>query len=365
MLEQRIQQQFFDSADLKYAAAEVLSKPIADAVSALVGCITGGGKVLACGNGGSAADAQHFAAEFVGRFERERPGLAAIALTVDTSILTAVGNDYGYEVIFAKQVEALGAPGDILLAMSTSGNSANVLAAVAAARAKEMTVIALTGNTGGEMREQADRDRRPHLRAARAHRPHPGSAPAGAALPVRRGRPATARRRGKHMTRFRTRTSASLLVAAAVAAATASRRLRAARRRRRRRRRRDGRDRPPQLGRAGRRRGDRAEGQRAACGEALPGDRGRINTTSYNRMVLLTGEVPTEADKTTAEQVVARIDNVVSVVNELTRRARRDSFSERTKTRLHHHQGQGQPGRRQGPVRELDQGRDRIAASST
>ena len=98
MLEQRIQQQFFDSADLKYAAAEVLCKPIADAVSALVGCITGGGKVLACGNGGSAADAQHFAAEFVGRFERERPGLAAIALTVDTSILTAVGNDYGYEV---------------------------------------------------------------------------------------------------------------------------------------------------------------------------------------------------------------------------------------------------------------------------
>jgi len=149
MLEQRIQQQFFDSADLKYAAAEVLSKPIADAVSALVGCITGGGKVLACGNGGSAADAQHFAAEFVGRFERERPGLAAIALTVDTSILTAVGNDYGYEVIFAKQVEALGAPGDILLAMSTSGNSANVLAAVAAARAKDMTVIALTGKDGG------------------------------------------------------------------------------------------------------------------------------------------------------------------------------------------------------------------------
>ena len=122
MLEQRIQQQFFDSADLKYAAAEVLSKPIADAVSALVGCITGGGKVLACGNGGSAADAQHFAAEFVGRFERERPGLAAIALTVDTSILTAVGNDYGYEVIFSKQVAALGSPGDVLLAMSTSGN---------------------------------------------------------------------------------------------------------------------------------------------------------------------------------------------------------------------------------------------------
>jgi len=99
MLEQRIQQNFIDSADLKYAAAEILSKPIADAVSALVGCITGGGKVLACGNGGSAGDAQHFAAEFVGRFERERPGLAAIALTTDTSILTAVANDYSFDVI--------------------------------------------------------------------------------------------------------------------------------------------------------------------------------------------------------------------------------------------------------------------------
>jgi D-sedoheptulose 7-phosphate isomerase len=153
MLEQRIQQQFFDSADLKYAAAEVLSKPIADAVSAIVGCITGGGKVLACGNGGSAADAQHFAAEFVGRFERERPGLAAIALTTDTSILTAVANDYDFHQIFAKQVQALGAPGDVLLAITTSGNSANVVAAVEAAHAKEMTVVAMTGHKGGKMRE--------------------------------------------------------------------------------------------------------------------------------------------------------------------------------------------------------------------
>ena len=176
MLEQRIQQQFFDSADLKYAAAEVLSKPIADAVSALVGCITGGGKVLACGNGGSAADAQHFAAEFVGRFERERPGLAAIALTVDTSILTAVGNDYGYEAIFSKQVEALGSPGDVLLALSTSGNSANVLAAVDAAHAREMTVVALTGNTGGRMRERlTETDVHicvPHERTARIQEVH-------------------------------------------------------------------------------------------------------------------------------------------------------------------------------------------------
>ena len=153
MLEQRIQQHFFDSADLKYAAAEVLAKPIADAVGTLMGCITSGGKVLVCGNGGSAGDAQHFAAEFVGRFERERPGLAAIALTTDSSILTAVGNDYDFNAIFSKQVQAIGSPGDVLLAITTSGNSANVLAAVDAAHRKEMSVIALTGRDGGKMRK--------------------------------------------------------------------------------------------------------------------------------------------------------------------------------------------------------------------
>ena len=176
MLEQRIQQQFFDSADLKYAAAEILAKPICDAVSAVVGCITGGGKVLVCGNGGSAADAQHFAAEFIGRFERERPGLAAIALTTDTSILTAIGNDYDFNVVFSKQVQALGSPGDVLLALSTSGNSANVLAAVQAAHAKEMTVIALTGRGGGKMREQlTETDVHicvPHERTARIQEVH-------------------------------------------------------------------------------------------------------------------------------------------------------------------------------------------------
>ena len=176
MLEQRIQQQFFDSADLKYAAAEILAKPISDAVSTIVGCITGGGKVLACGNGGSASDAQHFAAEFVGRFERERPGLAAIALTTDTSILTAIGNDYDFNVIFSKQVQALGSPGDVLLAITTSGNSANVLAAVDAAHAKEMTVIALTGRGGGKMRDQlTETDVHicvPHERTARIQEVH-------------------------------------------------------------------------------------------------------------------------------------------------------------------------------------------------
>jgi D-sedoheptulose 7-phosphate isomerase len=176
MLEQRIQQQFFDSADLKYAAAEILAKPIADAVNAVVGAITAGAKVLACGNGGSASDAQHFAAEFIGRFERERPGLAAIALTTDTSILTAVGNDYSFDAIFSKQVQALGNPGDVLLAISTSGNSSNVLAAVEAAHAKEMTVIALTGRGGGKMRDQLlETDVHicvPHERTARIQEVH-------------------------------------------------------------------------------------------------------------------------------------------------------------------------------------------------
>ena len=151
MLEQRIQRHFFDSADLKNQAAEVLSKPIADAVQAVLGCITAGGKVLACGNGGSASDAQHFAAEFVGRFERERPGLAAIALNTETSIITARGNDYDFSAIYAKQVQALGNPGDVLLAITTSGNSANVVAAVDAAHDKDMTVIALTGRGGGKL----------------------------------------------------------------------------------------------------------------------------------------------------------------------------------------------------------------------
>ena len=148
-----VRRHFLESAEVKRQAAAALADEAAALAQRLTAVLRAGHKVLICGNGGSAADAQHFAAEFVGRFERERPGLAAIALTVDTSILTAVGNDYGYEQVFSKQVTALGSPGDVLLAMTTSGNSANVLAAVAAAHAREMTVVALTGNTGGRMRE--------------------------------------------------------------------------------------------------------------------------------------------------------------------------------------------------------------------
>ncbi|WP_119153165.1 phosphoheptose isomerase [Caldimonas tepidiphila] len=176
MLEQRIQQQFFESADLKYQAAETLARPLADAVHAVIGCITSGGKLLVCGNGGSASDAQHFAAEFVGRFERERPGLAALALSTDTSILTAVANDYDFSQVFARQVQALGQPGDLLLALSTSGNSANVMAAVEAAHEREMTVIAFTGRGGGQMKERlAETDVHicvPHERTARIQEVH-------------------------------------------------------------------------------------------------------------------------------------------------------------------------------------------------
>ncbi len=176
MLEQRIEQHFIDSADLKYQAAQVLSKPIVAAVQAILASVTSGGKVLACGNGGSAADAQHFAAEFVGRYERERPELAAIALTVDTSIITAIANDYDFNVIFAKQVRALGGAGDVLLAMSTSGNSANVLAAIEAAHEREMTVVALTGRGGGKianvLRETDVHICVPHERTARIQEVH-------------------------------------------------------------------------------------------------------------------------------------------------------------------------------------------------
>jgi D-sedoheptulose 7-phosphate isomerase len=176
MLEQRIQQHFIDSADLKYQAAQVLSKPIAAAVQALLACVTSGGKALACGNGGSAADAQHFSAEFVGRFERERPELAAVALTTDSSILTAIGNDYDFNRIFAKQVRALGQAGDVLLAMSTSGNSGNVVAAIEAAHEREMTVIALTGRGGGRigamLRETDVHVCVPHERTARIQEVH-------------------------------------------------------------------------------------------------------------------------------------------------------------------------------------------------
>jgi D-sedoheptulose 7-phosphate isomerase len=147
----RVARQFAESAQLKLSASQTLSAPVARAGVLLAEALRAGGKVLACGNGGSAADAQHFAAELVNRFETERPPLAAVALTTDSSTLTSIANDYSYEQVFAKQLRALGRAGDVLLAISTSGNSANVLAAVDVARELGVRVVALTGNGGGRM----------------------------------------------------------------------------------------------------------------------------------------------------------------------------------------------------------------------
>ena len=150
-LADRIQQQFQDSAQTKLAALAAMVVPIEAATRRMVASLKAGGKVMACGNGGSAADSQHFAAELLNRFEKERPPLAAIALTTDTSTLTSIANDYRYEDVFAKQVQALGRSGDVLLAISTSGNSPNVIEAIHAAHARGVTVVALTGKQGGKI----------------------------------------------------------------------------------------------------------------------------------------------------------------------------------------------------------------------
>jgi len=147
----RIHKHFEDSAQVKLQSKSVLTQPIAATAQAMVGCLQQDGKILCCGNGGSAADSQHFAAELINRFEIERPGLAAVALTTDSSVLTSIANDYDYNQIFSKQVRALGRSGDVLLAISTSGNSVNVVAAITAAHERNMRVVALTGRDGGKM----------------------------------------------------------------------------------------------------------------------------------------------------------------------------------------------------------------------
>jgi D-sedoheptulose 7-phosphate isomerase len=147
----RVSAQFTESANLKLSSSEPLGGPIVRAATLLADCLRAGGKAMACGNGGSAADAQHFAAELINRFEMERPPLAGVALSTDSSTLTSIANDYAYEQVFAKQVRAIGRRGDVLLAISTSGNSANVVAAIEAAHELGIGVIALTGNDGGKM----------------------------------------------------------------------------------------------------------------------------------------------------------------------------------------------------------------------
>ena len=149
----RIRKHFDDSAQTKLQTKDTLAQPVADATQAMVTCLMSDNKILACGNGGSAADAQHFAAELLNRFEIERPGLAAIALTTDSSVLTSIANDYDFSQVFSRQVRGLGMAGDVLLAISTSGNSINVVEAIHAAHERGMRVIALTGREGGTMGE--------------------------------------------------------------------------------------------------------------------------------------------------------------------------------------------------------------------
>ena len=149
----RISLHFDEAAETLSLSAQTLESALTQAIHALVECVSQGAKVLACGNGGSAADAQHFIAELVGRFERERIPLAGIALNTDTSIMTAVGNDYGYDHIFERQVQALAAPEDILVAISTSGNSPNVIKAIEAAHERDVRVIALSGKNGGQFNQ--------------------------------------------------------------------------------------------------------------------------------------------------------------------------------------------------------------------
>ena len=175
-LRARASQHFLDSIAVKQEAEKILPVQIARAVVVMTECLRAGGKVMACGNGGSAADAQHFSAELIGRFERERQELAAIALTTDTSILTAVGNDYSYDEIFSKQVRGLGKKGDILIGISTSGNSKNVVRAIEVGKKMGIKIIALTGNGGGKIASLLDGDDihlcAPSTRTARIQETH-------------------------------------------------------------------------------------------------------------------------------------------------------------------------------------------------
>jgi D-sedoheptulose 7-phosphate isomerase len=176
MNKQRILEQFQESAELNLQAAAELTQPIAEAIELMFAALSNGNRILACGNGGSAAHCQHFAALLIGRFERERLPLPAIALSTDASVLTAIGNDYGFSEIFSKQVQALGQAGDVLLAISAVGDSVNVLAAVEAALERDMRVVALTGKDDGALiRLLTDADVSlcvPHQRTARIQETH-------------------------------------------------------------------------------------------------------------------------------------------------------------------------------------------------
>lgn len=173
---ERIQQTFAESIEVKTLSAEVLSEMIASAASRLADSLINGHKVMSCGNGGSAADAQHFSAELLNRFEMERPALPAIALTTDTSTITSIANDYHYNEIFSKQVRALGQSGDLLLAITTSGGSPNIVRAIEAAHERDVTVILLSGKDGGDAARALEEEdielRVPSQRTARIQEVH-------------------------------------------------------------------------------------------------------------------------------------------------------------------------------------------------
>ncbi len=175
-LETRAKQIFAASAELKTQSAEVLSAPIAAAAQLMANCMLADNKVLSCGNGGSAADAQHFSSEMLNRFEKERPGLPALALTTDSSTVTSIANDHSYAEVFARQLRALGRQGDCLLAISTSGDSANIVQAIEAARERGMRVVLLSGRGGGRAAEMLDEQdveiRVPHHSTARIQEVH-------------------------------------------------------------------------------------------------------------------------------------------------------------------------------------------------
>jgi phosphoheptose isomerase len=173
---ERIKQNFHDSISTKNLSAELLPEAIANAGRLMAQSLLDNHKILSCGNGGSAADAQHFAAEMVNRYETERPGLPALALTTDSSILTSIANDYYYDEVFSKQIKALGQPGDVLLAISTSGSSKNIIQAIHSAHDRNLHVIALTGRDGGQiaplMREKDVEIRVPAQSTARIQETH-------------------------------------------------------------------------------------------------------------------------------------------------------------------------------------------------
>ena len=171
-----VEREFAESLEVNRRSAAVLAVPIAEAAALMIECLGGGGKILSCGNGGSAADAQHFASELLNRFETERASLPAIALTTDSSTLTSIANDRSYDEVFSRQVSGLGRAGDVLLAISTSGASPNVTRAVRAAHRAGMRVVALTGRDGGPLSKclgEADIElRAPHTRTARIQEIH-------------------------------------------------------------------------------------------------------------------------------------------------------------------------------------------------